>query len=118
MTSQRYKLGLGDGAYGPGDIGLITVVDEGNIAGPTLPDWQAKYMLARCLTPTSYYGEEVRYLVLSPRYEGDSLSSIRSAGGMVAVSRMLPGIVGEKPQRFEPREIEYWAVGALRVLDE
>jgi len=118
MTSQRYKLGLGDGAYGPGDIGLITVVDEGNIAGPTLPDWQAKHMLARCLTPTSYYGEEVRYLVLSPRYASDSLSRIRSAGGMVAVSRMLPGCVAEKPQRFEPREIEYWAVGALRVLDE
>ena len=31
MTTQRYKLGLGEAAYGPGDIGLITVVDEGTL---------------------------------------------------------------------------------------
>jgi hypothetical protein len=70
MTTQRYKLGLGEGAYGPGDISVITVVDEGDIAGPMLANWRVEYMLARCLTPTSYYGEEVRYLVLYPRYAG------------------------------------------------
>src|SRR5271167_2061233 len=75
MTTQRYKLGLGEAAYGPGDIGLITVVDEGNIAGPKSPGWHAEYMLTRCLTPTSYYGEEVRYLIVSPASSSVTLAN-------------------------------------------
>ncbi len=110
MTSQRYKLGLGEGAYGPSDIGVIIVVDEGDIAGPTLAKWQVEYMLARCITPTSYYGQEVRYLALSPRYETESLSSIRSSGGVVAVGRILSAFVAEKPEPFEAIEVEYWAL--------
>lgn len=118
MTSQRYKLGLGNGAYGPGDIGVIIVVDEGNVAGPTLADWQAEYMLAKCLTPTSYYGYEVRYLALCPRYETDSLSSIRSTGGVVAVGRILRDLVADKPEQFETNDVEYWAMGVLTTLDD
>jgi hypothetical protein len=125
MTSQRYKLGLGNGAYGPGDIGVIIVVDEGNVAGPTLADWQAEYMLAKCLTPTSYYGYEVRYLALCPRYETDSLNSIRSTGGVVAVGRILrdfvadkPEQVADKPEQFEANDVEYWAMGVLTALDD
>jgi hypothetical protein len=29
VEARRYKLGVGDGCYGPGDIGETTVVDEG-----------------------------------------------------------------------------------------
>ena len=54
MTSRQYKLSLGDGAYGPGDIQETTVVDEGDIRGPKLPDWQAQYILVRCIFPTTY----------------------------------------------------------------
>jgi hypothetical protein len=118
MTTQRYKLGLGEGAYGPGDIGVITVVDEGDIAGPKSANWQAECMLVRCITPTSYYGHEVRYLVLSPRYTDVALADIRCGEAVVAVSRVLPEFWDTKTQQFEADQVEYWGVGVLRILEE
>lgn len=49
------QLSLGDGAYGPGDIEEVIVLDDGDIAGPKLPNWQSEYMLARCVSPTIYH---------------------------------------------------------------
>jgi hypothetical protein len=118
MTSKRYKLTLGDGAHGPGDIDEITVLDEGGIAGPKLPNWQAEYMLARCIAPNSYRGQELKYVVLSPRYASVALADIRRGGAAVAVGRVLPGFWDLKPQQFEPNQVEYWAVGLLSVIDE
>jgi hypothetical protein len=112
-----FKLNLGDTPYGPGDIHEITVVDEGDIAGPNLPNWQAEYMLARCVTPNSYRGEELKYLVLSPRYTNVGLAEIRLGGATVAVGRVLPGVGDMKPQEFEPNQVEYWAIGVLSRIE-
>ncbi len=118
MTTQRYKLGLGEAAYGPGDIGLITVVDEGNITGPKSPGWHAEYMLTRCLTPTSCYGEEVRYLILSAASSSVTLANIRRRGAAVSVGRVLPGFWEVRPPQFAAHEVEYWGQGVLRLLEE
>ena len=117
MEARRYKLGLGNGCYGPGDIGEITVLDEGLIKGPDLPNWQPEGMLVTCLRPTNYHDQELRYLVLSPRYSTDSLARIRISGGVVGVARFLPGLYTGKPKRFEPKQVEYWAIGVLAPLD-
>jgi hypothetical protein len=115
MSSQRYKLSIGDGAYGPGDVGEIIVVEERSIAGPQLSNWQTEYMLVRCLTPTSYYGEELRYLVLSPCHAGVSLADIRLGGEVVAMGRILPEFWDVSSQQFEAHQVEYWAVGVLSL---
>jgi hypothetical protein len=117
MEARRYKLGLGDASYGPGDIGEITVVEEGLIQGPDLPNWQAEGLLVTCLSPTTYHEDELRYLVLSPRYATDSLASIRISGGVVGVARFLPGSYTERPKRFDPEQVEYWAIGVLSPLN-
>jgi hypothetical protein len=113
MASRQYKLSLGDGEYGPGDVGEITVVDEGTVPGPNSPNWQPEYLLVKCLAPTSYRGKELKYLVLSPRYKGATLTDIRREGGVVAVGRVLPGIFTTRPQAFAANEVEYWAVGNI-----
>jgi hypothetical protein len=117
MAPQQYKLSLEDGAYGPGDIREITVLDEGTVPGPKSPNWQPEYLLVKCLAPTSYRGQELKYLVLSPRYKGATLTDIRREGGVVAVGRILPGIFTTKPQTFAANEVEYWAVGKIAPLD-
>ena len=116
MEARRYKLGLGDGCYGPSDIGEITVVDEGLIKGPDLPNWQPEGLLVTCLDPTTYRENELRYLILSPRYATDSLSSIRISGGVVGVARFLPGCYTERSKSFRPEQVEYWAIGVLSPL--
>ena len=116
MEKRRYKLGLEDGCYGPGDIGALTVVAEGLIKGPELPNWQPEGLLVQCLDPTTYHEVELRYLVLSPRYATDSLTSIQLSGGVVGVARFLPGSYPETPKRFAPEQVEYWAIGVLSPL--
>jgi hypothetical protein len=113
-----FKLNIGEMPYGPGDIQVITVVDDGDVTGPRLPNWQAEYMLARCITPNMYRGEELKYVVLSPRYTNVSLTDIRRGGATVAVGRLLPGIGDVRPQHFEPSQVEYWAVGVLSRIAE
>ena len=116
MEPRRYKLGLGNGCHGPGDIGEITVLEQGLIKGPDHPNWRPEGLLVSCLDPTMYRGYELRYLVLSPRYATDSVSTIRTSGGVVGVARMLPGTFTQNPTRFEPHQVEYWAVGVLAVV--
>jgi hypothetical protein len=116
MEARRYKLGLGDGCYGPSGIGEITVADEGLIKGPDLPNWQPEGLLVTCLDPTTYREDELRYLILSPRYATDSLASIRISGGIVGVARFLPGSYTGRPKSFRPVQVEYWAIGVLSPL--
>lgn len=118
MPSKRYKLNLGEGAYGPGDLGEITILDEGTIAGPNLPNWQDEYMLAKCIAPNSYRGQELKYVVVSPRYANASLRDIRRGGVAVSVGRVLPGVWATMPQHFAPDQVEHWAVGMLLLSDE
>jgi len=117
VALKQYSLGLGDGAYGPGDIDGLIVQDEGVIPGPTDPNWQPKsLLLVRCLEPTSYRGQELTYLAVAPRYAGVSLKDVRLKETVVGVFRMLPGIFTSKPKTFAPDQVVYWAVGVIRPL--
>ena len=69
-----------------------------------------------CLDPTTYHEDELRYLVLSPRYATDSLAGIRNSGGVVGVARFLPESYTERPRPFGPEQVEYWAIGVLSPL--
>jgi hypothetical protein len=116
MDAQRYRLGLGDGAYGPGDINEIVLSDGGVVKGPDLPNWQGEYLLGVCEAPTSYRGETLHYVTLAPRYAGDSLAHIRQSGGVVGVGRVLPGRNPLMSGTFDVADVEYWAVGVLSLL--
>jgi hypothetical protein len=116
MEGQRFRLGLGDGAYGPGDIGEIILSDGGVVRGPNVPNWQGEYLLGICETPTSYRGDALLYVTLSPRHVGDSLDNIRQSGGVVGVGRVLPGRNLQVSRAFRVEDVEYWAVGALSLL--
>jgi len=109
----QFKLALGDGVYGPG--GEVTLLDEGNIAGPNSPNWQAEYMLARCIAPLSSGPAQPDLLVLSPRNAGVTLDDVRHRGGVVGVGRVLREAWTTRPERFEPNQVEYWAVGVLSL---
>jgi hypothetical protein len=117
MEGQRFRLGLGNGAYGHGDTGEIILPDGGIVRGPNLPNWQGEYLLGICETPTSYRGDAVRYVTISPRYAGESLDDIRQSGGEVGVGRVLPGRNPQMSRAFKVDDVEYWAVGALSRLE-
>ena len=116
MDRQRYRLSLGDGAHGPGDIAEITLSDGGEVRSPDLPNRQSEYMLGVCEAPTFYRGEELRFVTVAPRYFGESLAQIRQSGGVVGVGRVLPGRDPGTSRVLGADDIEYWAVGVLEHL--
>jgi hypothetical protein len=116
MDRHRYRLNLDNGAHGPGDIAEIVISDGGDVRGPNSPNWQSEYMLGICEVPTSYRGDELRFVTLAPRYVGDSLAQIRQSGGTVGVGRVLPGRDPGTSRAFGVDDIEYWAIGVLSHL--
>jgi hypothetical protein len=116
MDGQRFRLALGDGAYGLGDIREITLSDGGIVRGPTLPNWQGDYLLGICETPMSYRGGALSFVTLAPRYAAESLDHIRQSGGVVGIGRVLPGRDPRMSGTFSVPDVEYWAVGVLSLL--
>ena len=117
METRRYRLGLGDGSYGPGDVEPLTIRICQVVKGPSLPNWQPESILAALESPIEWRGELVSYVTLSPRYTTDTLSSIQERGGVVAVGRVLPGNDPRGWTELIPSALHYWAVGTLGVLD-
>jgi hypothetical protein len=88
----RYRLGMADGAHGPGDVQPLVLTDGGTIPGPDIPNWQGEYILGLCEEAVTWRGASVKYLAISPRYVGTTLTDIRHAGGIVGVGRVLPEV--------------------------
>jgi len=118
MSRSRFLLALGDGAYGPGDVEPFVVRVIGTIPGPNLPNWDYETLLAVCERPFLWHGEEVKYIIASPRYSLDSLSSIALRGGIVALGRVRPGHNPTEWSCVDHTAIDYWAVANATLLDE
>ena len=113
----RFRLALGDGAYGPGDVDPFLVEIVGTIPGPDLPNWDHESLLAVCIRPFSWHGEEVKYVVASPRYSTDSISSIAQRGGIVALGRVRPGFDPTKWSRLDHTAVHYWSVATATAMN-
>ena len=117
MSRTRFRLALGDGAYGPGGVEPFVVEVVGTLSGPNLPNWDHESLLAVCEHPFSWQGEEVKYVIASPRHSLDSLSSIATRGGIVALGRVRPGHDPVGWSRVDHTAIHYWAVASATLVD-
>ena len=117
MSRTRFRLVLGNGAYGPGDVEPFLVEVARTIRGPNLPNWDHESLLAACEQPFAWRGEEVRYVVVSPRYSQDSLTSIFLRGGMVALGRVHPGHDPMQWTHLDQAAVHYWAIASAEVVN-
>jgi hypothetical protein len=92
VDARRYRLGMADGSYGPGDVEPLTISMRRVVKGPPLPNWHPESILASLDTPIEWRGELVSFVALSPRYTTDTLSSIRELGGVVCGGTRSSGI--------------------------
>jgi len=108
----RYQLSGGDGAahgpaFGPIEVEELVQVDLGH-EGPAL--------VVRSIQSTSIDGDEVGYLLVSPRYEGDSLARIRAGECTVNVARVRCS-AGEDPvHAVRQSAVDFLAVGTIQRL--
>ena len=116
MSRTRFRLALGDGAYGPGDVEPFVVEVVGILPGPNLPNWDRELLLAVCELPFTWRGEEVKYVIASPRHFSDSLASIATRGGIVAIGRVRPGHDPMAWPHVDHTAIDYWAVASATLV--
>jgi hypothetical protein len=58
-------------------------------------------------------GEEVNYLLVTPRYVGDTLDKIMKSEGVVNISRVKPGIILRAGDEYGGFDFEPWALGYI-----
>jgi len=113
MNVKRYKLFGGDNAcYGP-VFGPIQAEEECEV-----PNSEGEaYLLLRLLKYFRFQNEKFEYFVVSPRYKGDTLETLRKTGCMVSIGRVLPGKREELNKGMSNKNTEYWSIGFCHPLD-
>ena len=104
---QIYELSGGDeGAYGP-VFGPVLADEIGEVESEG-----SSYLILHLQTPIQYEGDNIEYLLVSPRYTGDTLEKLRKEGCTVGVGRVLPDKEEEVQQAgVSSSTAEYWSIG-------
>ena len=112
---QRFEISVGEpwDFEGPDGPNRIVVDFAGIVNGPSLPNWQTRYLLLKVVVPFTHADELVSFLVAAPRYDGDTLESIIAKGGTVGVSRVRPTVQLSPDAKLSPAEVEYIIIGGL-----
>lgn len=111
LVSEPWDFDAADGS------GRVAVEVAGIVRGPDQPNWQGHYILLRVLRPFVFEGEVVECLIAAPRYEGDTIDRIATAGGVVGAARVRAGVRIDDGETFEPGHVEYCFIGSLKLDD-
>lgn len=110
---RRYELSGGDdGAYGPG-FGPVRAFEIDVVEDADGKRWQ----LVQLESALDYEDQRIEYFVLSPRYTGDRLSTLRDKGCTVGIGRVLPGKIDRVRNGDVAENVQYWAVGTSRRIE-
>ena len=75
-----------------------------------------QYLLLKLQQPASYRNELIEYVHVSPRYTGTSLENLRTQGGVVAITCVLPHVSVDIGKEFKTEEVDYFAVGDCKPV--
>ena len=107
---KTYTLAGGDGGcYGP-NFGPVLAQELGELKADG-----TTYLMLKLVTPIHLEKDQIDYIVVSPRYVGDTLRKLRKKGCRVGIGRVLP----EQHQAVQlhgisDKTVEYWAIGTCK----
>ena len=108
---QRFEISGGDGgAYGPA-FGPVIAEEIAEIHQP--PN---EYLLLRLAVPLTLSERTSEYMLISPRYVGDSLKKIRRRHCVVGIFIVHEGKQDEVRANITRDNVDYSAVGDCRPL--
>ena len=108
---RRYEVSGGDdGPYGP-TFGPVYVFELAVIEAS-----EGVSQLVQLEQSIDIDDRHIEYLLLSPRYKGDSINKLQEKGCIVGISRVLPGRVEKIREGEIANNVEYFAVGKSRRL--
>ena len=95
-----------DGAYGP-SFGPVSADKVGEIESKGV-----RYLMLHLHTPIRYKNDRIEYVVVSPRYTGDTVKKLKIKGCTVGIGRVLPGQEDHvKAYGITTATVEYWSIG-------
>jgi hypothetical protein len=108
---KRFEITGGDGgAYGP-EFGPVVGMEVAEIHGP-----QNDYLLLSLSPPMSIDDRSVECMIVSPRYQGDTLKKLRQKGCTVGVFLVQEGMQDEVKTGITKDNVTYWAVGGCKPI--
>ena len=111
ILKQYEIIGGDDDTWGP-RFGPVIAEEEGEIAGFS----GQRFVLLRLLKPFQHSGENVEFLVVSPRYKDFTLNDIREKGCFVAIGRILPGKQINLQKGLSKDDTDYFSIGVCKPL--
>jgi hypothetical protein len=76
------------------------------------------YYLLDVVTPFTFQDEQVSQVIVTPRYQGVTLSETFSTSCIVGVARVKPGTVLRRDERIEHSCMHYFAIGKIGVRNQ
>ena len=116
----RYEMLVGEpwnfeGPDGPNRV-LVDFVRKMTISNSR--DEEKSNILLKVVTPFQDHGEQVKYLIASPRHMGDTVNDVLQFGGIVGVARVREGVSVSIDNLLTHENIVYFMVGSLQRLSK
>ena len=109
---QRYRIGLGDGAHGPGDVPQFAVTVQRVVASSNP---QVDTAVASVDAPFYWRGYKVTHVTFSPRYVGTTLATILADGGIVNVMLVETGVDPLQTHQLDESMLNFWGAGVVKL---
>jgi hypothetical protein len=77
--------------------------------------WQARYYLLELEGGFVLGGEQVRQVVVAPRYSGDELEQAMTEDCVVGIARVRGGVSLNAGESFTPEDVCYIAIGRISL---
>lgn len=99
----------------PGKGNVLEGIVEGVCEGPPQEHWEGKYLLISLAKRFNWKGATVKQLLVSPRYEGDTIKDILDGKNViVGIARIRPHVSLKPVEAFTPQQVEYFAIGSIQ----
>jgi hypothetical protein len=100
----------------PGKGNRLDGVIEGSCAGPDEKTWRGKHLLVGLRSPVTWKSQQIKQVLLSPRYEGESLDLLQQGKSLtVGIARVKPDVSISPSQSFSKDEVAYFAIGSAKI---
>lgn len=99
----------------PGRGNILYGIAEGVCEGPMEKNWRGEYLLTTLPKAFIWQGEAVKQLLISPRYENNTIEDIQNGKEIiVGIARVRANVTLRVSGSFSPQQVEYFAIGSVQ----
>ena len=106
---KRFRLAGGDGAFYGAAFGPVYAEEKGLVS-----DSGREFLLLKLESPIVADDGRIEYVLVSPRYVGDTLEKLKRSECVVAVWRVRSDKKRTPAKELFRKNSEYWSVGTSR----